>query len=140
MAARFWGQRVSPRQARWQPRLLRLMRPVTKRALKLSAKDTEEAPAIVRSHFDEVAERLADGGRIVGERLTGADIAFASMSVPAVCPLEGYPKARMPQPKDFPDDVAAAIRDLRAHPAGEYALRMYREERGTEGQPPPPHP
>jgi glutathione S-transferase len=129
MAARFWGQRVSPRQARWQPRLLRLTKPGTKRALKLDREHLEEAPQIIRSIFDEVAERLADGGRIVGDKLTGADIAFASMSVPAVCPAEGYPKARMPQPEEFPEDVATTIRELRAHPAGEYALRMYREER-----------
>jgi glutathione S-transferase len=135
MAARYWGQRVSPRQARFGPITLRLGKIPTKRALKLDREHLEEAPVLVRSMFDEVTERLAEGGRIVGDRLTGADIAFACMCVPAVCPAEGHPKARMPQPEEFPDDVAATIRELRAHPAGEYALRMFREER--HGQPPP---
>jgi glutathione S-transferase len=136
MAARFWGQRVSPGQARMLPIMLRLARRGTKNALKLDREHLDEAEATIRSIFDEVAERLADGGRIVGDRLTGADVAFACMSVPAVCPLDGYPKARMPQPEEFPEEVAATIRGLRAHPAGEYALRMFREER--HGEPPPP--
>jgi glutathione S-transferase len=136
MAARFWGQRVSRRQARMMPIMLRLGKIGTKRALQLDREHLAEAPVTIRSIFDEVAERLADGGRIVGDRLTGADVAFASMSVPAVCPLQGYPKARMPQPEEFPEDVAATIRELRAHPAGEYAMRMFREER--HGEPPPP--
>jgi glutathione S-transferase len=71
-----------------------------------------------------VAKRLADGGRIVGDSITAADISLAS---PAVLPAEGY-AVRMPQP-DFPDDVATTINELRAHPAGQYALRLYREER-----------
>jgi glutathione S-transferase len=135
MAARFWGQRVRPRQARMLPIMLRLSKPGTKRALKLDRKHLDEAPVAIRSIFDEVAERLADGGRIVGDRLTGADVAFASMCVPAVCPAEGHPKARMPQPEEFPEQVATTIRELREHPAGEYALRMFREAR--HGEPPP---
>jgi hypothetical protein len=35
----------------------------------------------------------------------------------------------MPQPEDFPEPYAATIRELRDHPAGEYALKLYREER-----------
>jgi glutathione S-transferase len=130
LACRYWEQGLSPRQARWQPRVLKLARPMAKRAMKLGRDDLEAAPGIVRSFFDEVAERIADGGRIVGDSLTGADIAFASMASPAVVPPVGYP-VRMPQPEEFPDEVATVIKELRAHPAGEYALRMYREERAA---------
>lgn len=135
MAARFWGQRVSARERRLMSLPLRITF-VTKRALGLDRKRVKQAPITVRSIFDEVAERLAAGGRIVGDRITGADIAFAAMCVPALCPDEGHPKARMPQPEDFPAEVAATINELRAHPAGQYALRMFREER--RGEPPPP--
>lgn len=128
LACRYWEQGLSPRQARWQPRAMKLARPMAKRTMKLGEEDLAAAPAIVRSHFDEVAERLADGGRIVGDSITAADISFAAMASPAVVPAEGYP-ARMPQPEEFPDDVATTISELRAHPAGQYALRLYREER-----------
>ena len=50
------------------------------------------------------------------------------MASPAIVPPEGYP-VRVPQPEVFPDDVAVTINDLRSHPAGQYALRLYREER-----------
>ena len=128
LACRYWQQGLSPRQARWQPRAMKLARPLAKRALKLGEGDVAAAPATVRAYFDEVAERTADGGRIVGDSLTAADISFASMASPAVLPEEGYP-VRMPRPEDFPDEIAATIEELRAHPAGRYALRLYSEAR-----------
>jgi glutathione S-transferase len=128
LAARYWGQGVSPRQARWQPAMLRMARAGTKRALKLDREHLDSAPVEIRAIFDEVAERLADGGRIVGDLFTGADVAFASMCVPALCPPK-MPKAQMPQPEEMSPEVAATINELRAHPAGEYALRLFREER-----------
>ncbi|MGI9019244.1 MAG: hypothetical protein ACR2G3_00855 [Solirubrobacterales bacterium] len=98
--------------------------------MNLSPDELDAAPGTVRSQFDEVAEKIAVGGRIVGDSVTAADLAFAAMASPAVLPPEGYP-VRMPQPADFPEDVAETVRELRAHPAGEYALRMYREERAV---------
>jgi glutathione S-transferase len=130
LACRHWQQGLSPGQARWQPRVMKLARPMAKRAMKLGEEDLEAAPGIVRSYFDEVAERITVGGRIVGDSLTAADISFAAMASPAVLPAEGYP-VRMPQPEDFPHGVATTINELRAHPAGQYALRLYREGRRT---------
>ena len=129
LASRYWGQGVSPRQARVQPWLLRIGRPGVRRALGLSRAEQEAAPGRVRAIFDEVAERLSDGRRhLLGDELTAADIAFAAMASPAVLPDDGYP-AEMPKPEEFPESVAATIRELRAHPAGAYALRLYRDER-----------
>ena len=54
------------------------------------------------------------------------------MASPAIAPPEGYP-VRMPQPEELADDVAATMEELRAHPAGQYALRLYREERSASG-------
>jgi glutathione S-transferase len=132
LACRYWQQGLSPRQARWQPRVMKLARPMAKRAMKLGDEDLSAAPGVVRSYFDEVAERIADGGRIVGDSITAADISFASMASPAVLPAEGYP-VQMPQPEDFPDDIATTIKELRAHPAGQYALRLYRDDRRARG-------
>ncbi len=126
LACRYWQQGLSPRQARWQPVAMKLARPMAKRAMKLGEEDLAAAPGIVRAYFDEVAGRIADGGRVVGDRLTAADISYASMASPALLPNDGYP-VRMPQPEDFPDEIATTIEELRAHPAGQYALRLYRE-------------
>ncbi|MBA2522484.1 MAG: hypothetical protein H0V25_04045 [Solirubrobacterales bacterium] len=129
LACRSWGQGLSERQRRLQPWMLRASKPVVRRSLGLRAAQVEAAPGQVRTVFDEVAKRLSDGrAHLLGEELTIADISFAAMSSPAICPPEGYP-GRMPQPEDFPEPYASTIRELRAHPAGEYALGLYREER-----------
>lgn len=129
LACRSWGQGLSERQRRIQPWMLRASKPLVRRALGLRPEHVARAPEEVREIFDTVAERLS-GGRphLLGEDLTIADISFAAMASPAVCPSEGYP-GRMPQPEDFPEPYAGRIRALRAHPAGEYALKLYREQR-----------
>jgi glutathione S-transferase len=130
LADRYWGQRVSARQRRVQPWLLRFGKIGIRRALGLRKEQVKAAPGRVRAIFDEVAERLSGGRRhLLGDKFSVADIAFAAMASPAVLPDEGYP-AKMLRPEDFPEPLATTIRDLRAHPAGEYALRLYREERG----------
>jgi glutathione S-transferase len=129
LADRYWGQRVSDRQRRAQPWLLRLGKPGVRRALGLGKREIEAAPGRVRAIFDQVAERLRDGHRhLLGDELSVADIAFAAMASPAVLPSEGYP-VKMLSPEEFPEPIAVTIHELRAHPAGEYALRLYREER-----------
>ena len=35
----------------------------------------------------------------------------------------------LPQPEVLPAQMAAQVNEFRAHPAGAYALRMFREER-----------
>ena len=36
---------------------------------------------------------------------------------------------RLPQPDELPEPIADAVRGFREHPAGAYALRLFREER-----------
>jgi glutathione S-transferase len=35
----------------------------------------------------------------------------------------------LPSPEEVPAGMAEVVRELRAHPAGEFALEMYRRER-----------
>ncbi len=118
LAASYWGQAVSARQRRVQPWLLRIGKPGVRRALGLSKREVQAAPGRVQALFDQVAERLSDGrSHLLGDELTVADIAFAAMASPAILPSHGYP-AKMLGREEFPDSVAATIRELRAHPAG----------------------
>ncbi|MDX6692051.1 MAG: glutathione S-transferase [Solirubrobacteraceae bacterium] len=84
----------------------------------------------VDEEFDAVAERLSDGRRyLVGDRFSAADLSFAALASPALCPPEyGTP---LPQPDDLRGEMVEAVAGWRAHPAGEFGLRLYREERGT---------
>jgi glutathione S-transferase len=132
LACRYWSPGVSPRSLRAQPWALRAMKPIVKRSLGLKRDSAEAAPQRVREIFDEVARSLADGRpHLMGDRITALDLSFAAMSSPAVLPPVGYP-VPVPHVEDFPEQIAATIRELRAHPAGEYALRLYRDERAAK--------
>jgi glutathione S-transferase len=78
--------------------------------------------------MDDVSTRLADGRRyLTGDRFGAADITFASLAAPAVCPSGyGVPLAR---PEDLPAGAAALIRSVRDTAAGAFCLRLYRDER-----------
>lgn len=128
LASRLWSQGLSPRQARVQPWVLRLSKPAIRRALGVTRDTVETHPPRIRAIFDEVAARLARGPHLVGDRITAADLSFAAMSAPALMPPKGHP-TRYPALDELTPPVAAAMRELRSHPAGEYALRMYRDER-----------
>ena len=67
---------------------------------------------------------------LTGDEITAADLSFAAMAAPSLMPEEGHP-TDYPDLSELTPPVAEAMRELRAHPAGEYALRMYREERAA---------
>lgn len=102
----------------------------------------------IRSEFDAAAARLEghEGDFLLLRRFTAADISFASLAAPMlmVQPWEGYGGV-LPPVEKLPSEFRDLVREMRAHPAGQYALRMFRQHRGTRripGQPrlpDPPH-
>ena len=117
---------------RWEDRAMRVLYPVATRyaARELGLADdtiAQDTPR-VRAAFDAIAERLGDGRRyLCGDRFTAADLTFAALSAAILVPEEyGTP---LPQPGELPEPVASEVRAFRAHPAGEFALRMFRSER-----------
>lgn len=116
----------------WQRRAVPFVWPIASRVIdRYLDIDPEKAARSldeVRKTFDSVGERLADGRRfLVGDRFTAADLTFAALAAPVVVPAEyGVP---LPQPDELPAPMAAVVRELREHPAGEFALRMFRTER-----------
>lgn len=78
--------------------------------------------------FEKVGDRLSDGrGYLVGDCFSAADLTFASLAAPAVFPVE-YGGA-LPKLDQVSSEMAEKIQELRQTPAGEYVLRLYREER-----------
>jgi glutathione S-transferase len=116
----------------WQRRALPLAYPVVvwiiDRYLDVTPATAAHSEAEVRAIFDDVAERLGDGRPyLCGERFSAADLTFASLAAALLMPPEyGVP---LPQPEELPEAMTATVREMRAHPAGAHALRMFREER-----------
>lgn len=82
----------------------------------------------VRRAFDAVAERRA-GGRphLCGERFTAADLTFAALAAAVLVPREYG--VRLPQPDELPEHIGRMVREFREHPAGAYAMELFRTER-----------
>jgi glutathione S-transferase len=118
----------------WQRRGLPLAYPVATRIidryLDVTPATAAQSEVEVRTTFDEVATRLSDGRPyLCGERFSAADLTFAALAAAVLMPPEyGVP---LPQPDVLPAAMAATVRELRAHPAGAHALKMFREERAS---------
>jgi glutathione S-transferase len=116
-----WERRVFPFVLAPAERIIRRHFGITDETARQAVIDVDE-------ELDAVAERLSDGRRfLVGDRFSAADLAFAALAAPAIVP-PGY-GTPLPQPDDLPGDMAAAVLRWRAHPAGQFALRLFREER-----------
>lgn len=98
------------------------------RALAITPRTVDEMLTRIDAAFDAVEVRLADGRRhLTGDRFTAADLVFAALVGPAVLP-EGY-GGPLPTVDELPPRMRADHERLLARPAGEYALRLYREHR-----------
>jgi glutathione S-transferase len=118
-----WHEQMAVRAA--YPLFAGLLR----RLLKLSDANAEAALQQVQAVVQTVDARLANGRRyLVGDRFSLSDMAFANALGPLVLPAEyGAP---LPTLAEMPPVLQSAVAEMRAHPAGEFALRIYREHRG----------
>jgi len=117
---------------RWEDRMIRALWPLAerwgRRELELLPDTLERDRPRVEAAFDAIAARLADGRPyLFGERFTAADLTFAALAAAAVLP-PGY-GTPLPQPDELPEPVARDVRTFREHPAGAFALRLFRDHR-----------
>ncbi len=84
----------------------------------------------IKKIFSKVDDLLTDGRRyLVGECFTLADLSFAAIAAAMVLPEEFG--GALPNISQVPDDYRNAVIELRATAAGQFALRMYLENRTT---------
>ena len=117
---------------RSEDRMMRTLWPVVARwgARELEVRDDtleQDRPRVLAA-FDRIAARLQDGRPyLFGERFTAADLTFAALAAAVVVPPEyGTP---LPQPDVLPEPVARDVARFREHPAGAFALRLFRDHR-----------
>jgi glutathione S-transferase len=117
-------------------RLLSLMRGSAERVaesrLGLNPSAVAAAREVIQTTLDDVAAQLADGRPyLLGDQFTAADLTFAAMMTPAVLPP--HHPVPLPSPNMLPPEDRARILDTRSHPAGAFALRLYRERPLSRG-------
>ena len=100
------------------------------RALNLTQSGHDRALSRLRQELDDAASRLEHRDYLCGNRFTAADLTFASLVAPALCltPEQGF-GAVLPELASLDDEAQALIGEVRTHPAGQFALRMFAEER-----------
>ena len=116
----------------WERRMMPWLMPVIaaflRRYLKITPASISESRSAIARTLDDVAERLRDGRPyLFGEAFTAADLTFAALGAPLVLPPEyGVP---LPDPDELPAATAIELRTFRRHEAGQYIMKLYREQR-----------
>ena len=116
----------------WESHATRLVFPLyaglMRRGLKITPSKSRQSLEKVRAILDDVTAALADGRRyLVGDRLTAADLTFATLAAPALLP-DDHPAFQVPW-ASIPPAMRTEVEALRSTPAGQFALRLYREDR-----------
>jgi glutathione S-transferase len=111
-----------------------VLRVLMKRFMRIHEPGMRRSQSAVRRAFDMIGERLRDGRPyLLGDRFSAADIAFASFAAPLLQAPE-HPKVRVPI-ESLTAPLLDEIRLSQQHPAGIFALRMYRDHRAFHWRP-----
>lgn len=110
-----------------------LARAVLRRGLRVDLKGAMRSRERIDALFTKVAGLLADGRRcLTGDCFTAADLTFAALTGPLLFP-DGYGGPLLRDVTHGADALPAGLaseRDrYREHVAGQFALRVYRDER-----------
>ncbi|MGL5941031.1 MAG: glutathione S-transferase family protein [Waterburya sp.] len=87
----------------------------------------EDALQDIKEVFTVVNQRLSGQQYLVGDRFSSTDITFAALASPVICP-EHHPFYNSQLAK-LPTEMVALVEELRATPAGELVICMYRQHR-----------
>lgn len=98
--------------------------------MKLDTASVAEAHRSIDAVFQDVEKLLADGRRyLFGKQLSAADVGLASLAAPLVLP-PNHPGA-MDQLEEVPASLRTLVESTRRRPAGEFVLRLYRDDRAV---------
>lgn len=130
MIERLAEANVSRRQARIFRGLLPLVRSNLEGFLNLSETGRDKAMTRLYAELDATAERLGSNRYLRGDQFSAADLTFAALLAPVMCvtPEEGF-GAVLPPMDALNAEARGLVTEVRAHPAGQFALRMFAEER-----------
>jgi glutathione S-transferase len=111
------------------PVVISLFKKQFKALLNLKPTSRQDSKAAVDKVLDEVAQRLSDGRPyLMGDKFTAADITFGALAAAVIIPEDNY-GAVLPRLDELPDSMREQVKIWRKHPAGQYALKLYKEKR-----------
>jgi glutathione S-transferase len=106
-----------------------LLLPMMRRGMRISEESARRSLERVEGVFERTSQRLGDGRRYLGGDTFGAaDLTFAALASPLLLPPE-YGIVPMPQLGELPPALVALVQRFRATPAGQFALRLFAEDR-----------
>lgn len=123
----------------WERWVVRIAYPVLaflmRRVLRIGPTTIDDERTSIQAVLDRVAGLLADGRRyLAGDAISLADLTLASLAAPAIVPA-GY-GGPLPTLDEMPPAMRAQVERWRAEPAGQFILRLYRDDRGaSDGTP-----
>ena len=125
------GGLMTTRSPWWERVIVKVFYPLQKAAMRkvllITPASTEAARVNILTSFDAISKRIQPGGYLFGDRITAADLVFAAGTAPITLPPE-Y-DAPFPAFSDSPPPMQATVLAVQATPAGQLALRVYRESR-----------
>ena len=97
-------------------------------AARIRIQHTNPDISSIRGIYDEIADRLADGRPyLCGDRFTAADLTFAALSAAVVLPTKYG--VELPKIEELPEHMQSRLKEMREHPAGQFAMRLFETER-----------
>jgi glutathione S-transferase len=94
----------------------------------VNAENAKTAYGQIEAIFASVGNSLSDGRKyLVGNSFSAVDLTFACLAAPLVAPAEYG--GILPDSSQLPKEMVSQMRALQESIAGQYALRLYREER-----------
>jgi glutathione S-transferase len=127
---RYWTTDASPLQARIIRRFFPAMRWIFRRKLRMSPANVAISRSTIEAGLAWIeAQTTSPTQRLVGDRLTVADVAAAALLAPLVCPDEHpiYGSSR------YRAGIAPLVGDWQGRPAFAWVRAVYREHRGSWG-------
>jgi glutathione S-transferase len=110
------------------PMIFPKIQSIVRSGLNITTTSAVESYLEIETVFDRVTQILADGRKyLLGDNFSAIDLTFAALAAPTIQPPEHHIS---PSPLELlPTQMQTDIRNFQATPAGEFGLRLYRENR-----------
>jgi glutathione S-transferase len=129
---KLWCEGTPPIESTMFPIVFPPVHSFTRKYYNITAQSAASSLNQIRRLFEKVNNLLELGGRsyLVGNCFSAADLTFACLAAPILLPPEYGGKTL--DLHEFPDEIAVVHQELRETPAGEFVLRLFREERRAQ--------